>query len=459
MYAASGFGLMAVKYAVEAVLIYYFAAGWLTPFEFLNPLLGERTRLVQAGPEWLGWALFVWTLPFVWIAFSMSVRRAANAGLSPWIGLLILVPLVNLAVMLVLAALPDRRQNGAQAHDEEPPNYYAAPQTESQYWSSEAVREPQPYSRTARLMLSISFAVTIGAVMAIGVYGLDTYGVSLFFATPLVMGACCAFTYNRPEPQSLAGTTGAVMLSLLVAAGILLVLALEGIICILMAFPLIVPLGIFGGFIGKAIADSSRATYRGMLPVILSLPILSGAESLRAPPDEFVVLTAVEIDATPAEVWKHVVQFPELPQPEEWYFRMGIAAPLRARIEGHGAGATRYCEFTTGTFVEPITVWEEPRRLAFDVVEQPDPMRELSPYRHVHPPHMEHETLRSNRGEFRLIPLADGGTRLEGRTWYQFDMHPQGYWTLWSDMIIHRIHRRVLLHIKGLAENSSGASE
>lgn len=35
---------------------------------------------------------------------------------------------------------------------------------------------------------------------------------------------------------------------------------------------------------------------------------------------------------------------------------------------------------------------------------------------------------------------------------YQFDMFPQGYWTLWSDLIIGRIHERVLRHVKELAE-------
>ncbi|GDY12422.1 hypothetical protein LBMAG53_13000 [Planctomycetota bacterium] len=42
--------------------------------------------------------------------------------------------------------------------------------------------------------------------------------------------------------------------------------------------------------------------------------------------------------------------------------------------------------------------------------------------------------------------------RLEGRTWYSVEVHPQWYWRLWSDVIIHRIHRRVLDHIKQLAE-------
>jgi len=31
-------------------------------------------------------------------------------------------------------------------------------------------------------------------------------------------------------------------------------------------------------------------------------------------------------------------------------------------------------------------------------------------------------------------------------------MFPQGYWTLWSKAAIHRIHGRVLNHIKQLSE-------
>jgi len=164
-------------------------------------------------------------------------------------------------------------------------------------------------------------------------------------------------------------------------------------------------------------------------------------------------MTAVEIDAGPEVIWQHIVDFPDLQEPKQWYFRYGIACPKRARIDGKSVGATRYCEFTTGTFVEPITVWDAPHRLAFDVTDQPAPMFELSPYRHIHPPHL-HGYLRSNHGEFLLKPLSNGRTLLEGRTWYVFQMYPQWYWTLWSDMLIHRIHSRVLMHVKHLSEQS-----
>jgi hypothetical protein len=67
--------------------------------------------------------------------------------------------------------------------------------------------------------------------------------------------------------------------------------------------------------------------------------------------------------------------------------------------------------------------------------------------------------LRCKRGEFRLIALPEGRTRLEGSTWYEFDIYPQNYWTLWSDLLIHQIHGRVLEHIRELAENKSSVKQ
>lgn len=123
---------------------------------------------------------------------------------------------------------------------------------------------------------------------------------------------------------------------------------------------------------------------------------------------------------------------------------------MRAEIDGQGPGAIRRCEFSTGPFIEPITVWDPPRRLSFDVDSQPPPMHEWSPYRRVHAPHLD-GYLRSRRGEFRLIPLPGGRTRLEGSTWYTLDLSPGRYWALWSDALIHQIHLRVLRHIDQLS--------
>jgi hypothetical protein len=103
--------------------------------------------------------------------------------------------------------------------------------------------------------------------------------------------------------------------------------------------------------------------------------------------------------------------------------------------------------------VEPITAWDEPRLLQFDVGEQPRAMEELSLYNDLRPPHLENYFI-ARKGQFELKSLADGTTLLEGTTWYQNRFWPAPYWHLWSDAIIDSIHNRVLLHIKSLAENT-----
>jgi hypothetical protein len=78
-------------------------------------------------------------------------------------------------------------------------------------------------------------------------------------------------------------------------------------------------------------------------------------------------------------------------------------------------------------------------------------MNEWSPYGRIIPKHL-HGYFVSERGQFRLTPLANGGTRLEGTTWYRHGLWPAEYWRWWSDAIIHRIHLRVLRQIKTMAE-------
>ncbi|MGE3820768.1 MAG: hypothetical protein AB7I30_15250 [Isosphaeraceae bacterium] len=430
-YAASGFGLMALKYGVEAGVLWFFNQVVYTPLDFVNPYLSARAALIRGGPDWLSWAWILWTLPFLWIAVTMSVRRAADAGLSPSVGLLVLVPILNLITMLALAVAPHR------------PGLHRVP-------SRETV-SAMHHARSAVMGVGVGLLVAV-AMVTISVYVLDIYGTSLFLGTPVIMGAVGGLTFNSAVRRSVSASIGLGMLTVALAGGALLVFALEGVFCVLMAAPIAIPLGGLGGAVGKAIAEVTRRPANGMAAALAFLPIWAGVESVCATGPEYVVVSRVDVNAPPEIVWKHVIDFPELPEPEEWYFRMGIACPTRARILGRGVGAVRHCIFSTGVFVEPIRVWDEPGRLAFDVSDQPPPMFELTPYRHVHPPHLD-GALRSKRGEFRLVGLPDGRTRLEGRTWYELDLFPQVYWTLWSDLVIHRIHERVLLHVKRLAES------
>jgi hypothetical protein len=296
----------------------------------------------------------------------------------------------------------------------------------------------------------------MGPVIGLGLAGLGlmmirtgTYGLTLFVALPVAVGAFGSWII-QPETAGKAATAGIV--ANLIASLAFLALGFEGIICIAMALPLAVPLGALGGWL--VYGSARKRTLANGTAILALLPLSVGmlGFDIAAKPDVFRVHSSIEIAAPPERVWKHVVTFSTLPPPDEWYFKTGIAYPMRARIEGTGPGAVRYCEFSTGPFVEPIQVWDEPRLLRFAVTQNPAPMNEWSPYANVMPRHL-HGYLISKQGQFLLTPLPNGHTLLEGTTWYQHGLWPEAYWTIWSQAIIHRIHMRVLTHIKNLSES------
>ncbi len=407
-YLLNGAGLMACKYLIDAVVVGAFTGRLFTPRDYLNPVWTMRQQALRGVPTWAVLALALWTLPFLWVGVSMSMRRALDAGRSAWLALLFFVPLVNYALMV----LDDRLKSGL-------------------------------------LGVAAALAVAIPTVL-FSVYVKKSYSVGLFLGTPFTVGSISAHVFNYRHPRTAGQTHEVVIISLVLAAGVLLLFAAEGAFCLALAFPLAIPVGIVGGIFGRAIAlRSAEPPGRTGLAALVA-PLLVLLEPHVAPTVHEVV-TVVEVAAPADVVWRRVVSFPDLPPPSEWVFRIGVAAPLRARIVGTGVGATRFCDFTTGSFVEPITAWQANRVLAFDITAQAPPMHEWSPYRDVNPPHLD-GYFRATHGEFLLTPLPGGRTRLEGRTTYVVDMFPQSYWTLPAGRIVAAIHRRVLRHIKATAE-------
>jgi hypothetical protein len=81
-------------------------------------------------------------------------------------------------------------------------------------------------------------------------------------------------------------------------------------------------------------------------------------------------------------------------------------------------------------------------------------MQEWNPFHgpdEVHAAHL-HGYFQARQGQFELTPQPDGTTRLVGTTWYSHGLRPEPYWRLWSDLMVHAIHRRVLDHIRREAE-------
>jgi hypothetical protein len=308
-----------------------------------------------------------------------------------------------------------------------------------------------PVNETPRKWVAIGLSSLVALLLtAWGIYGIGEYGLALFVLTPVFIGGSSAavYAYKRNVSRWAVVKTG--FWSLGICTVLLIVCAMEGLICIAMAALPAIFLTWIGSLLGyKLVRKTPGKTPLVILLFTCGIPSLSFIER-NHPPTLTAVTTSVEIKAAPETVWKNVIAFPPLPEPTALIFKTGIAYPVNATITGEGIGAVRHCNFNTGSFVEPVTVWEEARLLKFNVLEQPAPMKELS-FWDVKAPHL-HDYFVSKRGQFRLIALPNGSTLLEGTTWYYHDIKPAFYWRLWSSFIIHQIHLRVLEHIKQQSE-------
>lgn len=438
-YALIGLAGFAIKHNLDRIVAtnvfgrpWGFFNYWVSPVDIFGPepLPPEDAQFLLV--------MVAMALPFIWVGVVLTLKRLRAVSLPSWCVSLFFLPFLNLLFFLLLSVLPAREPQAS----ENPPR-----------WLESFIPE-HPVGSAALGVLGTTLAAL--PVVLLATETLTNYGLGLFVGVPFCLGLVPVLIHGHHEPRTLGLCLLQSTLAVLLTSALLLALAIEGVVCIVMAAPMALPLAWFGGFIGYLIQrrnNGGRRAAQVYPALLLALPALITAEHAVAPePPTFAVHTSLEIDAPPADVWRQVVAFTEIPEPTEWIFRLGIAYPIRAEIQGSGPGAERHCIFSTGAFVEPIQVWDEPRLLKFSVSANPPPMEEWTPYRAVYPTHLD-GFLVSNGGQFHLQPLPGGRTRLEGTTWYRHGLSPTFYWKVWSDAIIHRIHVRVLRHIKTHAES------
>ena len=441
-YAIVGLVGVAVKHNLDRLVASSFL-GYNNSFNYWVPLgkAAQLDHLSDTEARFLA-TLLLASIPFIWVGVAMTVKRLRDAGQPVWLVVFFFAPFINLLFFLLLCALPpqDRSQ-----------------ELEGAPWPGpHGIDRFIPHSKIGSAALSLVVTTVLGiGFVVMGTLVIGAYGWGLFVALPFCLGMFSVLLYSYHEPREWFDSLAVALLPVALVGAALFLVAMEGIICLLMAAPFAVALAALGGALGYAIQarhwrpKQSPAMFSIL---ILLVPATFGVERAAAlRPPVYEVQTAIEVNAPPERVWNQVVAFAEIPPPKELLFRAGIAYPIRAEISGHGVGAVRHCIFSTGAFVEPIEVWDEPHLLKFGVIANPAPLNELTPYGHIDTPHL-HGYFVSDEGQFSLIVLPDGRTRLEGTTWYHNAMWPAAYWHLWSDNIIHRIHSRVLEHIRTEAQ-------
>jgi hypothetical protein len=272
----------------------------------------------------------------------------------------------------------------------------------------------------------------LGGVLVIGIW-------PSLILVPMAMGIVAAYFWRRISPSVRAYLLLWSLTSLVVPLAAYVFMK-EGLVCLLIGFPILFVGGFAGVMLGRIWFRSATKMNLSIVP-LLFLAVL--AEGKLRQDRQAVVTNRVLIRAPVAEVWKHVIAFPPVATaPDYWLNKVGLPSPIATTCEGPFVGADRRCIFSGGlVFKETVSELVPERILTFDIIEQP-PDPEL----------LGHLTL--HRGQFELVDNGDSTTTLIGRSWYTLHMRPVWYFDWWTRDVTSHVHLRVMEHIRKLSENS-----
>ena len=236
---------------------------------------------------------------------------------------------------------------------------------------------------------------------------------SFVVLVPVLVGVFTVHAARRREPSLVFALFGPWIPTTLFAVGSGLAL-IEGSICIAMALPIFWILSSLGGLLCWIVLKFVDVPQGGVNGLLLLPLLLAWPESQQPlPQDPRRSEAAVHIAAPPQVVWG-LINHATAITPEEMRgglaWGIGLPYPVEAITLASGAGRVRKLRWAGGVaFDEPITAWDENRRIAWTYSFTPDSFP---------PGTLDEHVLIGGRyfdlaaTAYRLVP-EDGGTRLE----------------------------------------------
>ena len=401
-------------FSVERVLDLEF---WLTP-------LSSAMSIYSLPPIW-GAAIYAYFLLVAWLLALMSFQLARRTNRGFILAVLSVVPVLQLGAILLNAVVPAR----------------------------EAVDDIQQSRATSAKNVTMGLIAGIALIVLavlISAVTFGAYGWGLFVMTPLLVGITCGYLVNEQSDLGASATMKLVIAAAGLGSLALVVLALEGIVCIIMAAPLAIPIVMLGGVIGRGLAIA-RHNRRNPLASVAILPMVFMLEGAMPPEAPIITQYEIEIAAPADQVWQALISSEPIAPAPGLPALAGLAFPIKGTLKGEGLGATRTGVFSTGTATEVVTEWDPNKSLAFRVEDEAPAMEEMSPYRRVHAPHVE-GYFTTGETRFELVPVAANRTRLKIASEHRLRIDPVSYWEPIARLAIHENVSRVLADIKAKSE-------
>src|SRR5467141_3596566 len=259
-YAIAGGSAFVLKYFLDKFVAFaVFGRTWFL-WSYWQPLgPGARLNAIPSDTRAFVGALLVLSLPFIWLGVTLTVQRLRDAGKPLWLVVLFFVPVINILFFLLLCVMG---------------SHSVTAQREATPWpGTRKLDRWIPRGAMGAAAAAIGMTIAIGSMFtALGTQVLQSYGWGLFVALPLCLGLFSVLVYSYHEPRSYGSCMSVSLVPIALLGGVLILVAIEGLICILMAAPFALGLAALGGMLGYAI----QAGYwlHKDTPVMMSIVLL-----------------------------------------------------------------------------------------------------------------------------------------------------------------------------------------
>ncbi|MDT0644968.1 hypothetical protein RM553_19200 [Zunongwangia sp. F363] len=265
-------------------------------------------------------------------------------------------------------------------------------------------------------------------------YELIGYGYSFFVFLPFALGYILG--KSTIKTISLWG----LIISLVIFFTLLLAGGLEGMICILMAMPLIIgaiALGVLVKYLFKKYSNNTKKenlTKSSILPFCLFL-IFGFVEKKSVENEHNIIEVKSEIilPYSPMKVYNMIKSVDTLDAEKPFLMKLDLPIPQKCILEEEKIGGIRTCYFEGGQIVEKITELEKGKILKMDVIDYQLTGRKWLGFKEA---------------IYLFDELEDGQTKMTRITTYTSELYPRLYWQPLEKIGIEQEHDYVFKNLE-----------
>lgn len=289
------------------------------------------------------------------------------------------------------------------------------------------------------IAISITF-LTLGFLLLH--FELIGYGLSFFVFLPFALG------YILGKSTIKAISLGGLVISLFIFCLLLLAGNLEGMVCVLMAMPLII-VAVAIGALGKYLVSRAHKKNKkenliksSVLPFLLFIGF-GFVENELNKNDQVIVEVKSEIILlySTIQVYETIKSVDTLDAEKPFLMKLDLPIPQKCILHEEKIGGLRTCYFEGGEIVERITELEKGKVLKMDVIDYQLTGRKWLGFKEA---------------IYLFDELEDGTTKMTRITTYTSELYPRFYWQPFETLGIEQEHEYVFNNLTKDLKNKYG---